>query len=47
MEYPEEIYVSGLPLCWRGCNGLYKLRNKTEKTSDYVYELPSHYYLSI
>lgn len=45
MEYPKEIRVSGLPLRWRGCNGVYKLRQKTEEQIDYVYELPGHDYL--
>lgn len=45
MNYPDVIYVSGLPIAWRGCNGMY-VRNG-EANGRPVYSMPSHYYLGI
>ena len=49
---PEEICVSGLPLCWRGCNGIYKSVKESDKKNAIrenfpVWELPEHVYLGI
>lgn len=45
INYPNIIYVSGLPIAWRGCNGMYT--RSGEVNGRPVYRLRSHSYLAI
>jgi hypothetical protein len=44
-RYPDTVYVSELPLMWRGCNGMYVRSGGSNGFP--VYRLPEHSYYGL
>lgn len=41
-SFLTHVFVSGLPLFWRGCNGRYTLQRRYNGKQKNVYVMPSH-----